>query len=204
MVSGIFMSSHSKNIPEVPWVMGDPRASYEWQVSVAGKGKRKNKGRRQKPKKLENIVLKIHLETKKKTVNGNVFTRLLGSKIEEDFNPIIVAEALLRALHHAKFKRITKISADGEVIYDSDSEKRAFKDIINLLSDEEFEGTLFEVVKFSAEYKGNCIAKTEIKKVHLRKKPTITISFKGKIDQENLNRFLGYIKKHLAIENISY
>ncbi len=204
MVSGFFMFSRSKTMPEVPWVMGDPRASYEWQVSVAGKGKRKNKGRRQKPKKLENIVLKIQLKIKKKTVKGNVFTRLLGVKIEEDFNPIIVTEALLRALHHAKFKRITKISADGEVIYDSHSEKRAFKDIITLLGDEEFEGALFELVKFSAEYKGNCIAKTEIKKVHLRKKPSITIGFKGKIDQENFNRFLGYIKKHLPIENIRY
>lgn len=204
MVSGIFMSSRSTNIPEVPWVMGDPRASYEWQVSVAGKGKRKDKGRRQKPKKLENIVLSIDMKVKKKTVKDSIFTKLSGGKIEEDFNPIIVAEALLRALHHAKFKRIMKISADGEVIYDSDSEKRTFKDIISLLNDEEFEGALFELVKISAEHKGNCIAKTEIKKVHLRKKPSITISFKGKMDQKNLNRFLGYIKKHLPIEDIHY
>jgi hypothetical protein len=204
MVSGFFASSRSKTMPEVPWVMGDPRASYEWQVSVARKGKRKDKTRPQKSKKLENIVLKIQIKTKKKTVKGNVFTRLLGGKIEEDFNPIIVAEALLRALHHAKFKRIIKLSVDGEVIYDSSSGKRAFKDIINLLDDEEFEGTLFEMVRISAEHKGNCIAKSEIKKVHLRKQPSITISFKGKIDQDNLNRFLGYIRKHMSIENIRY
>jgi hypothetical protein len=191
-------------MPEVPWVMGDPRASYEWQVSVAGKGKRKDKGRQQKSQKLENIVLNIKLKVKKKKLKGNIFTKLAGGKIEEDFNPIIVAEALLRALHHAKFKRIIKISADGEMIYDSDSGKIAFKDIINLLNDEEFEGTLFGMVRIFAEYKGNCIAKTDIKKVHLRKKHSITISFKGKIDEDNLIRLLSYIKKHLPIENINY
>lgn len=204
MICRSALSSRNKSLPEVPWVMGDPRASYEWQVSVAGKGKRKDKGRRQKPKKLENIVLNIDMKVKKKTVKGSIFTKLSGGKIEEDFNPVIVAETLLRALHHAKFKRITRISADREVIYDLDSEKRAFKDIMNLLNDEEFEGALFGLVKISAEHKGNCSAKIEIKKVHLRKKPPITIKIIGKIDQENLHRFQGYIKKHLPIEDILY
>ena len=204
MTTEHILLSPSRSLPEVPWVMGDPHASYEWQVSVAGKGKRKDKGRRQKSKKLENIVLKLKLKVKKRYIGGNIFTKLFGGRIEEDFNPIIIAETILRALHHAKFKNITKISADKETLYGPKNEEKDVKEIIRILKDEEFEGTLFAQVKIYAEQRTHLAAEIHVRRVHSGKKHPITIKFDGKINRENFDRLLGYIKKHLPIEDLQY
>jgi hypothetical protein len=198
------LPSRSGSLPEVPWVMGDPHASYKWQVSVAGKGKKKGKEGRAKPEKLENIVLKLTLRVKKSYLEGNFITRLFGGSIKEDFNPIIVAETLLRALHHAKFKSIEKISADGEELYNAKNKEEDIKEIIQILKDEEFEGTLFKQVKISAEHRTNLAAEIEIRRVHSRRKFPITISLNGKIKRENLERLMSYIKKHLPLEELRY
>ncbi len=196
------MAEHvrSGSLPEVPWVMGDPHASYEWQVSVAQKEKKK--GRRLKPAKLENIVVQVRLNVKKRKVRGSFISKLVGGAIEEDFNPITVAEKLLRALHFAKFKKILKISLDREVLYEAGDE--AFKAIIQLLKDSEFAGILNKQVKISFEHRAHWTATIDIRRVHLRKKPPITISLNGRIDHKDLDRLLGYIKKHLPIEDIRY
>jgi hypothetical protein len=195
--------SRSGTLPEVPWVMGDPSASYKWQVSVAGKGKKKDKDQRRRPKRLENVVLKIRLNVKKRRVPGSSFKRLFGSKIEEDFNPLAVLEVLLRALHHAKFRSIISISGDNEILYESKNEK-SIKEIVAFLKDEEFEGNLLRIVEISARHRTDLTAEIEINKVHFRKKAPIKISFKGKISKENLERLMGYINKHLSVKAMSY
>lgn len=171
---------------------------------MAGKGKKKGKDKRPKPERLDNLVVEITLKVKKSYTSGNFFTRLFGSKIEEDFNPIIVAETLLRGFHHAKFKRITKISADGEALYEAKNNGKDIKDIIQILKDEEFEGTLLRHVKIDAEQRVNLTAEIDIRRVHSKRNPPIMISLNGKIYRDNLDRLISYIKKHLPIEDLSY
>ena len=204
MPSGHFLLSRSESLPEVPWVMGDPSSSYKWQVSVAGKGKKKGKDRIKKPKKLKNIVIKITLKVKRRYLHGNIFTRLLGGRVKEDFNPIMAAETLLRGLGKAKFKSIMKLSADGKVLYEATNNGKEIRDIIQILKNEVFEGSFYDEVKISSEHKTGCIAKIHIRKKHSTRKAPITIRIDGKIKQENLNRLISYIKKHLPVESLRY
>ena len=62
--------------------MGDPQASYKWQASVAGKGK-KSKEKKPKPEKLENIVIKLGLKVKRRPFKGNFIKKVFGGAIEE-------------------------------------------------------------------------------------------------------------------------
>ncbi len=115
-----------------------------------------------------------------------------------------MAETLLRALHHAKFKSIEKISADGDALYQLRNKDEDIKEMIQILKDEEFEGTLFKCVKISAEHRTNLTAEIEIRRVHSKRKPPVTISLNGKIKRENLERLISYIKKHLPIKDLRY
>jgi hypothetical protein len=192
--------SREGSIPEVPWVMGDPKASYEWQVSVAGKGKKKRKGKRPKTEKLEDITVSITLSVKKRYFKKNIFSKF----VEEDFDLKSTAEIMLRGFHHAKFSRITTISTDGESIYKEKYDEKPFKEIVGMLDEDEFKELFCEHVKISCEQKGNLRAQADIRKVHPEKNPPIFIRFFGKISKDNLNRLTSYLKKHLPVENIRY
>ena len=195
MQSYFFTSSRSGSLPEVPWVMGDPNASYKWQVSVAG-GKKKTRGRRSKPEKLDNVIIKITLKGKKETVKQNMFRKAVA----EDFNPISITSDILRALHYIKLKEIKVIKAGSEILY----ERKAYSELISLLHDMEFEGSDHNEIKIQALLKPEIETKVRIQKVHKKGRPAITMGIFGKIQKERVTKLVGYLKKHISIDKISY
>jgi hypothetical protein len=177
--------------------MGDPNASYKWQVSVA-QGKKKDRGKRTKPKKLENIVLKIYLKGKKKIIK----MKILKKGVEEDFKPIAMSAIILRALHFSKLKNIIRITADSEVLHKNKT--KSFPDVMKLLDDFEIKDTNYNHVEIEATLKPENLTKINIKRVHKIGKPPITIAILGKIKKEKLDRIVGYIIKHAPIYKIHY
>jgi hypothetical protein len=191
------LSKRSEPLPEIPWVMGDPNASYKWQVSVAG-GKKKTRGKRSKPKKLENVVIRISLNGKKKSIKLN----FLKEGIEEDFNTIEITSFILRALHFTKLKNIGTISADSEMLYTK--EKRSFSEVIKILKDFEFEGEIYQHIVLEAVLKPDNTTKVKIDRIHKKGKFPITIGISGKIQKESVDKLVGYLKKHLPIDKILF
>jgi hypothetical protein len=192
-----FLSSRSGSLPEVPWVMGDPNASYKWQVSVA-QGRKKDKGKKTKPLKLNNIVVKISLKGKKRTIK----MKFLKKGVEEEFNSIELSSILLRALHFSKLKNIIRITADSEVLHKNKT--KSFSEVIKILDDFEIKGAIYNHVEIEATLKPENLTKIIINRVHKMGKPPITIAILGKIQKEKLDRIIGYIKKHTPIDNIQY
>lgn len=195
MRSVYFLSKRSEPLPEVPWVMGDPNASFKWQVSVAG-GKKKERGKRSKPKKLENVMIKITLKGKKETVKLN----MLRKGVAEDINPISITSDILRALHYIKLKEITKVMAGSKVMY----ERRSYSEMLALLHDVEFEGADNIEIKVEAVLKPEIETRIKVKRVHKKGRPSITMGIFGKIQKERVNKLVGYLKKHLPIERLEY
>jgi DNA-directed RNA polymerase beta subunit len=191
------MASRSGSLPEVPWVMGDPNASYKWQVSVAG-GKKRDKKKKPKPKKLENIVISIYPQGKKKSIH----LKFLKTRIEEDFNSIVMSSILLRALHFSKLKNVIRIIADSEVLHDNKT--HSFSQIIKLLDDFEIKGANYNHVEIEAIIKPENLTKINIERVHKKGQPPITIAILGKLHKEKLDRIISYIKKHASIDSIQY
>ena len=196
MMPKVFVySKKSESIPEVPWVMGDPTASYKWQVSVAG-GKKKKKGMRVKPEKMDNVTIKITLKGKKKPVKLNIIKK----GVEESFNPMEITSDVIRALHYIKLKEIKRIKMGSDVQY----EKKSYSELIKLLEGLKFEGYDYNEVKVEAFLKPSIETKIRIMKVHKRGGWAITIGIFGKIQKERVNRLESYLKKHLPIERIEY
>ena len=191
------LSKRSEPLPEVPWVMGDPNASFKWQVSVAG-GKKKARGKRSKPKKLENVIIRITLKGKKKRIRLN----LLKEGIEEDFNTIVITSFILRALHFTKLKNIKTISADSEILYTN--QKKSFSEVIKILKDYEFEGANYQHIVLEAILKPDNPTKIKIDRIHKKGKFPITIGISGKIQKESADKLVGYLKKYLPIGKIIY
>jgi hypothetical protein len=188
-------SKRSESLPEVPWVMGDPNASYKWQVSVAG-GKKKRKGMRLKSEKLDNVVIKIALKGKKKPVRLNI----LKTGVEEDFNPIVITSDVLRALHYIKLKEIKVVRMGRNVQYD----KRTYSDFLKLLEGLEFEGNDYYEIRVDAILKSSIETKVRIQKVHKKGGWAITIGILGRIEKERVNKLTTYLKKHLPIDKLDY
>ncbi|UCF08708.1 MAG: hypothetical protein JSW28_03185 [Thermoplasmata archaeon] len=197
MTNVVRCSPRSGNLPEVPWVMGDPTSSYKWQVSVAGKG-RKKKDRESKPDKLGNVVLNITLNVKRKEVKGGFF----GKQVEEDFSPQTAAEVLLRAFHKAKYRDIQSVIADGKMLFDSEVDDRTFNEIIGDIKGGSKPS--FSQIRIRAKHGTHSFGEIEIRKRHPKKEAPITVSFEGKIGQDILNAFLGYLKKHLPVKDVKY
>jgi hypothetical protein len=192
-----YLSSRSGSLPEVPWVMGDPNASYKWQVSVA-QARKKDRGKRSKPNKLENIVLKIYLKGNKKSIK----IKFLTKGVKEDFNTIALSSIILRAFHFSKLKNIIRIAADSEVLHNNKT--KSFPEVIKILDDFEVNGAIYDHVEIEATLKPENLSKIIIDRIHKIGKPPITIAILGKIQKEKIDRIVGYIKKHVPVENIQY
>jgi hypothetical protein len=192
-----YLSSRSGSLPEVPWVMGDPNASYKWQVSVA-QARKKDRGKRSKPNKLENIVLKIYLKGNKKSIK----IKFLTKGVKEDFNTIALSSIILRAFHFSKLKNIIRIAADSEVLHNNKT--KSFPEVIKILDDFEVNGAIYDHVEIEATLKPENLSKIIIDRIHKIGKPPITIAILGKIQTEKIDRIVGYIKKHVPVENIQY
>ena len=177
--------------------MGDPNASYKWQVSVA-QGKKKDRGKKSRPNKLENVVIKIYLKGKKKSIK----MKFLKKGVEEDFNSIELSSVLLRALHFSKLKNIIKITADSEILHKNKT--KSFSDVIKILDDFEIKDANYYHVEIKATLKPENLTKINIDRIHKKRKAPIIIAILGKIQKEKLDRIIGYIKKHAPIDNIQY
>lgn len=177
--------------------MGDPNASYKWQVSVAG-GKKKARGRKSKPKKLENVNIRITLKVKKEDIKLNFFKK----GIEEDFNSIEITTFILRALHFARLKDINSISADSEILYED--QKKSHSEVIKLLMDFDFEGTNYQHIVVEAILKPDNPTKVKIDRIHKKGGYPIIIFISGRIAKESIDRFLSYLKKHIPFDKIEY
>jgi hypothetical protein len=197
MIEEPIIQLRSGPLPEVPWVMGDPSSSYKWQVSVA-QGKRGKGHRRTKSKKMEGVFVEIFLKGKYKDISLG----FLKKGVEEDFDLMLVAIAILRAIHFAKLKHIDTIVGDSKTIYIS--RKRSFSEVIGIMENLDNKKYNYKSIEIEALLKPNCPIKVDIKKVHKRGKPPITISLKGKIQKENFDRLIGYINKHLEVKKIQY
>ncbi len=188
-------SKRSESLPEVPWVMGDPTSSYKWQVSVAG-GKKKKKGMRIKPERLDNVIIKIFLKGNKVTVKLN----FLSKGVEEDFNPISVTSTVLRALHYVKLKDIKMIRIGKEFVYKGEN----YSSLMEILGDMDLDMYDTGEVNIQGTLKPSIETKVRIQKVHKSGRPSITIGIFGKIQKERVNKLTGYLKKHLPVEKIEY
>lgn len=177
--------------------MGDPNASYKWQVAVA-QGKKRDRGKKSKLKKLENIVIKITLKGNKRSIK----MKFLKKGVEEDFNTIALSSIILRALHFSKLKNIIWIIADSEVLHDNKT--KPFSDIIKIFDDFEIKEANYNHVEIKATLKPENLTEINIDRIHKKGKAPVTITILGKVHKEKLNRIISYIKKHAPIENIQY
>lgn len=193
-------ASRKGTLGEVPWVMGDPTSTYKWQVAAAGKGKKSKDREHAKSEMLENIVVNIILDVKKRDIEGGFITGVLGRQIEEDINNIEVAEVLLRGLHKAKYTEINAITGDGKTLHYAKVDDKSFKEIMEDLGDRN--GSKYTLMKIKASHGATRTANVEIRKRHSRKKAPITIAFEGKISTGTLNTLVGYLNKHLPVKAV--
>jgi hypothetical protein len=202
MIATINFSSRQGTLPEVPWVMGDPTSTYNWQVSAAGKGK-KGKGRKKsKSEILENITLNIYLDVKKKEVEAGFLSGLRGTQVEENFNIISVAKAILRALHKAKYREVEAVTGDGKTLYYAKVDDKPFKEIVDGLKNNK--GSPYVEIKIKSAHGTKRIAYVDIRKQHAKKKAPLKVAFEGKISTATLNTFIGYLKQHLPMKGVSF
>lgn len=202
MIAPSLFLSRQGTLPEVPWVMGDPTSTYNWQVSAAGKGK-KGKGRKKtKSETLENITLNIFLDVKNNEVESGFLSGLRGTQVEEAFNTLSVSEILLRALHKAKYREVEAITGDGKTLFYAKVDDKSFKEIVDDLKDDK--GSSYNEIKIKAAHGNNRNVYAEIRKQHAKKKAPIKVAFEGKISTAALNTFMGYLKKHLPVKGVSF
>jgi len=198
IATSIFLSRQG-TLPEVPWVMGDPTSTYNWQVAAAGKGKKGKGKKKTQTETLENITLNIFLDVKKREVESGF---LRGAQVEEKFNLISVARTMLRALHKAKYRDVDAVTGDGKTLYYAKVDDKSFKEIVDDLK--EGKGISYNVIKIKAAHGTNRSVVAHIQKQHSRKKPPIKVVFNGKISTSTLNTFIGYLNKHMPVKEVSF
>lgn len=188
-------ASRKGTLGEVPWVMGDPSSTYNWQVTAAGKGKR-GKGSREKSDDLEDIVLYITLDVKKKEVEGGF---LRGRRLEEKIRVLEVAGAVLRGLHKAKYTEINAVTGDGKTLHYAKVDAKSFKEILRGLEERD---AAYDRVKIKAAHGAKRTVFVEINRKHEPKKAPITVAFGGKVSSGSLNTLVGYLQKHLPVKEV--
>lgn len=202
MIALSLFLSRQGTLPEPPWVMGDPTSTYNWQVSAAGKGKKGRGKKKTRTETLENITLNIFLDVKNKEVESGFLGGLRGTQVEESFNIISVAKTMLRALHKAKYREVEAITGDGKTLYHAKIDDKPFKDIVDDLKDSK--NSPYSEIKIKVAHGTNRKAYADIRKQHARKKAPIKVAFEGKISTATLNTFIGYLKKHVPVKEISF
>jgi hypothetical protein len=189
------LSKGSESLPEVPWVMGDPTSSYKWQVSVAG-GKKKKRGMRAKPEKLDKALIKIYLKGKKVPFKLNLFRK----GIQEDFNPITITSNVLRGLHYVKLKGIKRIRMGQDFVYEGEQ----YSALIEIMKDMTLDIDDIKDIRIHGTLKPSIETKVRIQKVHKKGAPSVTIGIYDRIQKERVNKLIGYLKKHLPVDKIEY
>jgi hypothetical protein len=197
------------NFVNPPWVYS-PSEVEKWINATYPdqKGKKSSVARSKKENVLKNIEIILDLDVEKKKIQPpNVLKKALQKIththiIEEQFELIPTAELFVRALAQSKFHNMVKIILDHQIVYNHPEKKNDLRDTINLLTDASLKQKNATSIHFvvNLDERKTCIAEITIQKVHPQKKHSVTILFKGEIEEKRFHRFLNYLRKHLSVD----
>jgi hypothetical protein len=204
------MTQQNPDFKQPPWVYG-PKETMEWIEATHPSEKRDKKPQKRGSNAiLKNMHIELDLDVEQtKIVSPNVFSGL-SSKItgntyvEEHFDLLSTADAILRALSKAKFKHTAKILIDKKIQHDHPEITSDLKNAIDILKGISLDVNHCKILEITALSDGvhRCTAEIKIKKVHKRKEHAIEIFMKGRITEESYHVFLNYLIEKLKVKNI--
>ncbi|MEA2053663.1 MAG: hypothetical protein U9O96_00875 [Candidatus Thermoplasmatota archaeon] len=203
------MGRYKSGFEEPPWVYS-PSEVMRWINATYPTHKvKKFHAERDKEKKfLKNIEISLDLDVEKREIApSNFFLKKIEeitgyAKIEEQFEIVPTAELIARGLAKAKFHNMVKITLDGKVLYEHPEKRHDIRKTIELLTSIAHKTKEGKVIRLKAigNCKEKCIAYVTVERIHPRKKHAVDIKLDGRIEEGLFNRFLNYVKEHLAIE----
>lgn len=197
-------------LPQPPWVYC-PKEVNEWLFSTASPVRTKKLILKKKQKTVENVELSIDLDVEKIELTPSNWLRNFVSqrldiiKVEEHFNPIIIAEKILKSLDSSKFKNIIEIKMDEKILYYHPEMKKDVTQGVKLLAEQlilKKRCTSIEII-VRKESIHECTAKIRIKKIHAKKIHAIDILLNGKLREKTFHRFLNQLKHSLPIKEMN-
>jgi len=204
------MTEHNPDFKQPPWVYG-PKETMEWIEAThpSEKGDKKSEKRRSNVI-LKNMHIQLDLNVEQTKIGPpNVFlglsSKITGNTyVEEHFDLLSTADALLRALAKAKFQHTVKILIDKKIQHDHPEITSDLKKAIDILKGISRDMNQCKILEITALSDGahRCNAKIIIKKVHKKKEHAIEILMKGRIKEESYHTFLNYLNEKLKVKNI--
>lgn len=207
------MAKKEKEPPSLgtpPLVWGDPSESFRW-AKIAYTGDRKGEKKEEKTAREEvmhNPHAYVELDTKKNPVLSDgdlqrfLAKRLDREKVLEEFDMIVTAEKVLRALAYAKFKNVTEIRIDRQTIYSHPERENDVRDTIGMLIEfgDGWKGS--KSVRITAMMDKEHRAVIKIKRIHRKADHAIDVQFEGDIEKRLFRQFINYLEKNLEIKEV--
>jgi len=158
---------------------------------------------------VENMTISIDLDVRDILDDKDLIQKLkhlLGiERIEKDFEVLSSADKIIRALAKAKFKNVSTIELDDEIIYhdpqnyfDTDE---AINHIIGKIHTLHKRGNRIDMELLSQEHK-ECTVNVKVSRIHLPWMHDILIKFHGLLPEEYFRRIINYLEENLKIEEI--
>jgi hypothetical protein len=204
------MTQQNPDFKQPPWVYG-PKETMEWIEATHPSEKRDKKPQKRGSNViLKNMHIQLDLDVEQAKIDPpNVFSGLLSkitgnTYVEEHFDLLSTADAILRALSKAKFKHTARILIDKKIQHDHPKITSDLKNAIDILRGISLDMNHCKILEITALSDGahRCTAEIKIKKIHKKKEHAIEIFMKGRITEESYHVFLNYLIEKLKVKNI--
>ena len=180
-------------------------------LNIGSVEKKKHTGELKAPahNMVENMTISIDLDVRDILDDKDFIQKLkhfLGiERIEKDFEVLLTAEKIIRAFAKAKFKNVSTIELDDEIIYNDprnyfDTDE-AIDHIIEKIHTMSKRGNRINMELLSKEQK-RCTVNVNVSRIHLPWTHDILIRFHGILPEEYFRRIINYLETNLKIEEI--